>query len=85
MIQSEETSHFKLSQIEERSRKASRHETIRDETETISTIPRPRHEISNFGLETDHVSRPNIPEKCNGLAYYRRLLVSCFHRCANYK
>jgi len=34
MIQSEEKSHFKLSQIEERSQKASRHETISDETET---------------------------------------------------
>jgi len=41
MIQSEEKSHFKLSQIEGRSRKASRHETITDETETISTRPRP--------------------------------------------
>jgi len=59
MVQSEEKSHFKLSQIEERSRKASRHETISDETETISTRHRlrPRHEISNFGLETETLSR----------------------------
>jgi len=60
MIQSEAKSHFKLSQIEERSRNASRHETISDETVTIST--RPRHEISNFGLETETMSSPNIPD-----------------------
>jgi len=36
MIQSEEKSHFKLSQIEERSRKASRYETISDETKTLN-------------------------------------------------
>jgi len=55
MIQSEEKSHFNLSQIEERSRKASRHETIGDETKTISTRPRPdprdqgtKFEISKF-------------------------------------
>jgi len=60
MIQSEEKRHFKLSHIEERSRKASRYEYISDETETIST--RQRHEISNFGSrDRDHVSRPNIP------------------------
>jgi len=34
MIQSEEKSHLKLSQIKERSQKASRHETISDDTDT---------------------------------------------------
>jgi len=55
MIQSDEKTHYKLSQIEGRSRKSSRHETVSEETETIST--KPRHKISNFGLETETMSR----------------------------
>jgi len=39
-----------------RSQKASRHETINDETETIGTRPRHRPETSNFGLETEIMS-----------------------------
>jgi len=58
VIQSDEKkSHLNLSQIGEGLEKALRHETVSDETETISTRPRPRHETSNFGLETETMSR----------------------------
>jgi len=64
MIQSEEKSYFKLSQIEERSQKASRYETISDKTETISTRPRPDPRDQDRDRDTrsqSSVSRPNIP------------------------
>jgi len=66
MIQSEEKSHCKLSQMEERSWKAWRHETISDEIETISTRPRLRpnpetRDLKFWSQDRDHVSRPNIP------------------------
>jgi len=52
MIQSEEKSHFKLSQIEERSRNASRHETISDETETET------RDLKFWSRNQENVSRP---------------------------
>jgi len=82
MIQSEEKSHFKLSQIEERSRKASRHETISDKTEKISTRPRPRlrHEISNFGLETETMSRDlTFLEVRREILVYSITTATCFN------
>jgi len=70
MIQSEEKSHFILSQIEERSRKASRHETISEETKTKLERDRDRdltpntktRDLKFWSRDRNHVSRPNIPD-----------------------